>query len=146
MQYTIAIAAVCPMRADASHKSEMVSQLLLGEVGEVLDAKGDFTKIRCLYDSYEGWCANSQLATIEDAGIVKPSSFATKRNTNALLNGANIPLSLASPIFKKVIAGNYTIEFEEDTFINPRDIDNKAALIKQLAYTYLNVPYLWGGK
>ena len=147
MEYVIAIASVCPMRSEPSHKSEMVSQLLLGEAGEVLDEKNEFAKIRCLYDGYEGWCANSQVAGIEDVAAVKPYTYVTTRSANALLNGTNIPLSIATPVFAKTTAGNYIIEFEEGitTIIAPGG-DNRDIFIKQLTYRYLNTPYLWGGK
>ena len=44
MQYVVAIVAVCPLRSEASHRSEMVSQLLFSEGAEVLEAGKDFTK------------------------------------------------------------------------------------------------------
>jgi len=147
MQYVAAIASVCPMRSDASHKSEIVSQLLLGECGEVLNSKGDFIHIRCLYDGYEGWCAKSQLATIGDVAAFTPTAYIAKRNNSALLNGTNIPVSIASPVFAKAAAGNYTIEFEEGIAITTAPGDEEGnAYIKQLTYQYLNTPYLWGGK
>ena len=147
MQHVVSIAAVCPVRADASHKSEMVSQLLLGEAAEVLDDKGDFIKIRCRYDGYEGWCAKSQLAALNNIEAVTPATFIARRNGSGLLNGLNIPLSIASPVFEKAVAGNYTIEFEEavPTIVLPQNED-QAAFIKQLTYQYINTPYLWGGK
>jgi hypothetical protein len=147
MQYIVAVAAVCPMRSGASHKSEMVSQLLLGETGEVIEAKGDFTKVRCLYDGYEGWCANSQLAVIDDVDNVTPLFYVTRRNTGALVNGINTPVSLASPVFSKAIAGNYVIEFEEGFVTNSNvPAGDREAFIKQLTWQYINTPYLWGGK
>src|SRR3954447_25963138 len=66
MQFVAAIAAVCPLRSEASHRSEMVSQLLFGEGAEVLEAGKDFTKIRCLYDRYEAWVQTSQLTEVDE--------------------------------------------------------------------------------
>ncbi|HWB28079.1 MAG TPA: C40 family peptidase [Chitinophagaceae bacterium] len=147
MQYVIAIAAVVPIRSDASHKAEMVSQLLLGEAAEVFEAKADFTKIRCLYDGYEGWCANSQLAPVENIDSVKPVTYTITRSAAALLNGTNVPLSLATPVFSRIAAGNFVIEFiEENIPIGIIEEDNRDAFIKQFTYRYLNTPYLWGGK
>lgn len=147
MQYVVAICSVCAMRSDASHKSEIVSQLLLGEAGEVLGTKGDFVHIRCLYDGYEGWCAKSQLAGIDSIEAFTPSGYIAKPNNVGLLNGTNIQLSIASPVFAKAAAGNYTIEFEEGiSVITGPENDDNIAFIKQLTYQYLNTPYLWGGK
>src|SRR3569833_439985 len=101
MSYVVAIAAVCPMRSEACHRSEMVSQLLLGELGEVLQEEKDYTKLRCLYDGYEGWCASSQLAKVMDAAVFNTTTYVARRNAAGLVNGANIPLSIASPVFAK---------------------------------------------
>lgn len=145
MPYVIAIAAVCPMRAEASHKSEMVSQLLLGEAGEVLDDSGDFIHLRCLYDDYTGWCAKSQLAKTNDAAAFTAITYTSKKSDSALLNGVRMSLSIGTPVFNKATAENYTIEFEES--IAPITVgDDKAIFIKQLTYRYINTPYLWGGK
>ncbi len=146
MQYVIAVSSVCPMRADASHKSEMVSQLLLGEAGEILDDKVDFIKLRCLYDGYEGWCAKNQLAGMDDITTVTPQTYTTRRGASALLNGSRVPLSLASPVFNKATAGKYVIEFEEGFIHDAILYDDRAIFIKQLTWQYLNTPYLWGGK
>lgn len=113
----------------------------------ILDTTGDFTKVRCQYDGYEGWCANSQVTAIENIEAVKPLTCTLTKSAAALLNGTNIPLSLASPVFAKTTAGPYTIEFgEENMFMPVIEAGNRHAFIKQLTYRYLNTPYLWGGK
>jgi len=43
----------------------MTSQLLLNEVAEVIETAKDFTKVKCLYDGYEGWIANNQLGVTD---------------------------------------------------------------------------------
>lgn len=145
MPYVVSIAAVCPMRSDASHKSEMVSQLLLGECGEILTEQDDFIQVRGLYDGYEGWCAKNQLARVDSVDAFKPVTFTSKKTDSALLNGIRVSLSMASPVFGKASAANYSIEFAEN--IDPVEAgDDKAVFIKQLTYRYINTPYLWGGK
>lgn len=145
MPFVVSIAAVCPMRSDASHKSEMVSQLLQGECGEILSEQDDFIQVRCLYDGYEGWCAKSQLARVDSVDAFKPTTYTSRKADSALLNGVRVSLSIASPVFNKASAGNYTIEFAENVApIEPGD--DKAVFIKQLTYRYINTPYLWGGK
>ncbi len=61
MKYVTSSVAVAPIRKDPSHKSEMTSQLLFNEVAEVIEEEKQFAKIKCLYDDYEGWCANNQI-------------------------------------------------------------------------------------
>ncbi len=134
------------MRADASHKSEMVSQLLFGEVGEVLELSRDFTRIRCLYDGYEGWCPKNQLAVIEDKTTFETTRYITTRHGEALLNNTIIPLCLATPVFEHVHFGNYDIKFP---VVPGGQQTQPVALperIRQIAYEYIYTPYLWGGK
>lgn len=56
---------VAPIRKEPSHRSEMVSQLLLNEHAAVLETEKQFTKVRCLYDDYEGWIANNQIVSVD---------------------------------------------------------------------------------
>jgi SH3-like domain-containing protein len=42
------------VRNEPSHRSEMTSQLLFGEL-QVMEEKEEWLKVRCCYDGYEGW-------------------------------------------------------------------------------------------
>ena len=46
---------VTPVRQDPSESSEQLTQLLFGEVCEVLDCLPRWTKIRSTLDGQEGW-------------------------------------------------------------------------------------------
>ena len=48
------------MRAEASDRAEMVNQLLLGDTVEVVERQEKWSKVRCVYDGYEGWIDNKQ--------------------------------------------------------------------------------------
>ncbi len=146
MPYVVSVSAVCPMRRDASHKSEMVSQLLFGEPGEILEDGKDFTKIKCLYDDYEGWCAKSQLAETDDIIALNPVAFTKEKNATAWLNHTIVPLSLATPVFAKVSLDKYTIGFDEDVLLQEDKGETLLPSVGELAVKYLNTPYLWGGK
>ena len=65
MAFLICMVPVCPIRAEAAHRSEQVSQLLFGERCEVLERAKDFVRVRVLYDNYVGWCQASQLEQTE---------------------------------------------------------------------------------
>src|ERR1700730_3942762 len=77
-------AAVCcvpvsPLRAEPSHKSEMVSQQLFGECCEVLEYRTDhWTRIRCQYDAYEGWCQESHITEIDYEQYALPEKKLTQ--------------------------------------------------------------------
>ncbi len=43
---------MAPLRAEAAHKSEMISQLLLAEAGLILEESKDFIKLQGVHDGY----------------------------------------------------------------------------------------------
>ncbi len=55
MSYGVCILSVVPLRAEASERSEMVSQLLFGDSYEVLEAEGNWLKIKTSDCGYEGF-------------------------------------------------------------------------------------------
>ena len=52
--------SIVPCRAEDSDKSEMVTQLLFGELYEVLEEGEKFVKIKTHYDLYECWICITQ--------------------------------------------------------------------------------------
>jgi cell wall-associated NlpC family hydrolase len=48
---------VAPLRSEPGHGSEQVSQLLMGESFEIeeRDSTGEWIRVRCLADGYQGW-------------------------------------------------------------------------------------------
>ncbi len=145
MPYVVAVTAVCPMRGNASHASEMVSQLLFGEVGEVLEDTADFTRIKCLYDGYEGWCAKTQLATVNDTTKFEPIGFIDGWQAQALLNNTTIHVTIGTPVFADASADKYSIVFPASAVAQTQHASTQLHLA-HIANLYLNTPYLWGGK
>ncbi|MBK7956703.1 MAG: hypothetical protein IPK03_00385 [Bacteroidetes bacterium] len=56
--------SVVPIRADFSHKTEQVSQLLYGEIVEIMVVKKEWTMVRNEFDSYEGWVSTSHITKL----------------------------------------------------------------------------------
>ena len=56
-----------PLRYEATDKSEMVSQVLYGELFKVLEQRKKWSRIRLAYDNYEGWIDNKQYLEITEA-------------------------------------------------------------------------------
>ncbi len=147
MAFVVCIVAVCPLRSEASHRSEMVSQLLFGEAAEVIETAKDFIHIRCLYDDYVGWAQKSGLVEVdEETALRKPVSFTFKRNTTVLINGSEMYVPIATPMFAGSTLGNYTIEYKEEETLLFEPSFFTDEVIKMAALLYENVPYLWGGK
>ena len=70
--FAICNLSLVPVRREPSDKSEMVSQLLFGEMVEIINKQENWRKITMLYDGYTGWIdkkqyqANNRIAGEED--------------------------------------------------------------------------------
>lgn len=151
MTYGICNLNNIPLRATHSDAAEMISQVLFGEVFEIIGKKDNWLQIQLSYDGYQGWIdgkqqvkitedifeglQNSQQALVAD--IVNFASF----NKSDLLT---LSLGATLPHFK---APNFTINKISYTYEGSvyQKKYSKESLIEN-AYLYLNTPYLWGGK
>jgi hypothetical protein len=55
MSFVIARSAIAPVFAQPSLRAEQSSQLVLGETGLVQESSGEWRRIRCDHDGYQGW-------------------------------------------------------------------------------------------
>lgn len=155
MAFVVAIVAVAPLRSEAAHRSEMVSQLLFGETAEIIEGgqllqTGSFTKIKCSNDGYEGWCQSAQLAIIPDEMMMRKSNAIMPDYSNSLLlNGAKmqVPFGASLSLFQtqQLSLPGLTFQYEGNFFI-PGVIPFTPESVKQVAALFMNTPYLWGGR
>lgn len=142
MPFLICTVPVCPIRSEPFHRSEQISQLLFGEVCEVLDTAPDFSRVRCLYDDYEGWCQTSQLLSINENSIKEKSILTTGWITEITFNSRPMRVPLGSSIG---VPGIDQSPLSESTWKEGEQPPNDE-LVKRFALLYLNTPYLWGGR
>jgi hypothetical protein len=145
--------SVVPVRADASDKSELVTQLLFGEHYEVLQLSKDrkWLQIRNHFDTYEGWIDSKQHHSItkEHFDYINRADFkiTTDVTTSILYNKNPIPIVMGSII---PITGSELFKMEEQFAFNgeSKSLGQKRAsdFLRQTAQKYLNAPYLWGGR
>lgn len=147
MTHVACIVAAAPVRAAASHRSEMVNQLLLGEFAQVIENTKDFTKIRGLYDGYEGWIQSSQLCEIDAATAAsQPIRYTTSVTDVMEMNGVLVRLSFATPVYAEAKQlAKYTFSYMGSNGSMPPFTFNPDTLAAN-ARAYLNTPYLWGGR
>ncbi|KAF0241936.1 MAG: hypothetical protein FD136_1112 [Chitinophagaceae bacterium] len=150
MGYVVGITGSAPMRAEPSHRTEIVSSLLFGEVAEIIDGTNDFTKIRTVYDGYEGWCQSTQLVGISNEQAAAAGKELVAEFTNLVeINGTemHVPFGSSLGLFNQNNA-----QWGKFKLVNKGEVAKpNAALftedyIKHIAQTYLNTPYLWGGR
>ena len=151
MDYAVVAVPAAPVRREASHRKEMVNQLLFGETVKVLKTKGDlWVKIRSLHDGYEGWMTNTMLKEMDEAAANTMSAFATTDILCSVKVGdkkMNIPFGSSLPFFEngKGMLGKNEFEFAGSNCKRDEQAPG-AELLQQLTLPWLNAPYLWGGR
>ena len=90
---------VAPMRKEAAHRSEMVSQLLFGERVQLIESSGDFVLVKNEYDAYTGWCQRSQLTELAgDFPVEEPELLTSTYINEGMLRDTAIHLPMGVPI------------------------------------------------
>jgi cell wall-associated NlpC family hydrolase len=149
LDYGVCCVPVAPMRAAASHRAEMVSQLLFGEQCRITEVAADnWIKIKGDYDGYEGWCQNYQVHEL--ANRLPPSAGLTDSwQTSISFNGAemHLPFGSSIPGLNSGVAdwNGFIIQYDGNLAVPSRDALTETAL-SALAFRYLNTAYLWGGR
>jgi cell wall-associated NlpC family hydrolase len=152
MQKAICLLAVIPMRKEASHRSEMVSQVLFGEYVEMKEEKEDFVLVRCDYDGYEGWVQKKQLMPVKENDWLTTNNYTTAFVTTIAVNNGLLQIPYSSPVYNgnelSFTIGKNKIEYLtkpiEVRSIGPLQLN--AQMLVAVYQPFLNVPYLWGGK
>jgi len=152
MIFSICSLSVVPVRAGRKYKSEMVTQLLFGEVVECWEKNGDWTKIRCVWDNQIGWVPTNQLTPVtEEEANRYQSNFACcmELAQPAIATDHFLPLTMGAslPSFDGMrfeIAGtSYSFSGQ---VITPQNIQTSIDLLIKLARKYLYAPELEGGR
>ncbi|MDG1715439.1 C40 family peptidase [Lacinutrix sp.] len=144
MQYGICNLSIVPLRLEASDTSEMVSQVLYGDVFKIIEMRKSWCKIRLAFDKYEGWIDTKQYFEIskemyDDLRHEKPK---LSSDLIEFIQDKNQQL-YAIPLGSQ-LNGLSILEHHFDGLIT-QDKKPKNQLVTT-AFNYLNSPYLWGGK
>jgi len=146
MPFLVCVVPVSPIRAEASHRSEQVSQLLFGEWCEEQERVKDFVKVRVLYDGYEGWCQENQLQeTTEEAELSKSTLLAGDWVNRIVVNEKVMHIPFGSVIPGNDFTANTKVEYKGATIDVAKNGMTEETLQK-LSLIFLNTSYLWGGR
>jgi len=148
MEHAACIVPAAPIRKKASHKVEMVNQLLFGETMRILTRKNNWLKVQSLQDNYEGWIRNNLITGIEEGFL--NNSFVAGQLINAITvkdMKMHVPAGSTLPGFANNTGkiGNLIYEFKGFSF-NRNEIKPNEEIVRQLTMQWLNAPYLWGGR
>lgn len=151
MEYMVCCVSVSPLKANPSHKAEMVSQQLFGEKSYLIERGEDhWIKIKLKYDGYEGWVQQSHLVSIDEEQYTKTDKELTADWVDEIdYNGhlMKVPMGSSLSAFQNGTAfwRKNAVQFKGKIW-NPEEIKINPKLIKQIAFKFLNTSYLWGGK
>lgn len=136
--------SISPIRKEAKDQSEMVSQLLFGELIEVLEQQKQWLKIRTLRDGYEGFIDEKHVEklTEKEARRWQEGLFVLSDRERTIKSSKGIQ-RICRGSFVNRVKGEFLIGNDQYHFI---DSPSKEMDIFEIAEDYLNTPYLWGGK
>jgi hypothetical protein len=144
MQYGICQLSIVSLRFEPSDKSELVSQVLYGEVFKVIDQRKKWSKIRLAFDAYEGWIDNKQYVFIEKDDYNEIANSKPILSTDLVEFIVDHSKQLYAIPIGSSLNGlallNHAYDGNTTSTVNPKSNLIKTALL------YLNAPYLWGGK
>lgn len=143
MQYAICNLGIVPLRIEPDHTSQMLSQLLYGEVFQILEERAQWSRIRTAFDSLEAWIGKKQFQKISEEEFERVT--------------AEDP-QLCADLVEFVSSGEQLIPIPMGAELNGAGLmqhthsgsitSGKKAKenLLETAFLYLNAPYLWGGK
>ncbi|HRI26228.1 MAG TPA: C40 family peptidase [Ferruginibacter sp.] len=151
MSYAACCVPVAPVRLEPDHRSEMVSQLIFGECCIItIVEKNGWVKVVNKLDAYTGWCQQSHFQEIDDTQYYLEETDLTSEWAGQVdYNGHPmwVPLGSSLTAMKNgnVFWRRNTVHYPGKVW-SPATAKRDAKSIKQLAYKFLNSPYLWGGR
>lgn len=141
--------AIVSLRLEPSDKSEQVSQLLFGEHFKILEQNPKWIHIELAYDGYKGWIDSKQFQQISEEEYNLLNNLPQVLSAD-LIEYISTPTNQLIPIpigSSLSFIDNETINISKFSFdgIKVCGVKDKSKLI-EIAFIYLNAPYLWGGK
>jgi gamma-D-glutamyl-L-lysine dipeptidyl-peptidase len=154
MDSGICLLSIVPMRAEPSERSEMVNQLLFGDLVTIHRSESDWLQVTGEFDDYQGWVDCKQLRKISsgeferlkglEEGIVSGLTGEIKNITDQ----GSLMVTAGSSI-RGMLNGRFEIDglsfgYSGSLFTN-NERPNPVTVIEN-ARSFLGAPYLWGGR
>ncbi len=141
------------LRSRTSHRSELLSQILFGELVEIQELKGKkWVKVRCLIDNTIGWVESAQLTAItheECEGYNQDFSFVLDSFHSIIADDHHLKIPLGSrlPAFDGLKFDFNKTEYRcSGQVVNAANLKSDRKSLIRIAKRYLNVPHFYGGR
>jgi hypothetical protein len=152
LSYASCSVSVAPLRAEASHRSEQVSQLLFGERVEILElqAVSEWVRLRCAWDGYEAWCKSGQLQPISLKDFRRqPRVITAGHGCRLLMEPGELQLPQGAEL-TRMKGSVVPVMHAGGRFRGKKLPLNEAtpdvSVLIEAARGYLHAPYQWGGR
>ena len=150
----VARSAIAPLQASASLRAEQVSQLVLGETARILEGAGEWRRVRCHHDGYEGWVHTGYLLELDEAGASRWRAEAAGWSLGATLRRGDLTRRLPLRARVKAEDGAARLPDGERWRIEGGEIRPSAEVCRAARATaperwalehFAGSPYEWGG-
>ena len=153
MDHGVAHLSLIPCRLEGNDRSEMVNQLVFGDLYRVLESHDKWLRISTEYDKYEAWIDRKQHLAISQPQFEQLAkanlSYSVELVHSAISTKHHLPLVLGSTL-SDFDGLNFTFLSDKWVFngqaFDPKHNKVEPNLSVKLALKYINAPYLWGGK
>lgn len=128
------------LMVEPNHRAELHSQLMFGDKVTVLnEISGNWQKVCCVFDGYEGWVLLSQLSSISDEQFIqKPTGIIGFDSNKALYNNADIIVFPGTYVYgEDKNISRIASSFKDYPFNNETQLN--------ILSHFLQTPYMWGG-
>ncbi|MGY4536865.1 hypothetical protein ACVW0P_001279 [Mucilaginibacter sp. UYNi724] len=148
MEYGICNLAIVPLRAEPNDRSEMVSQVLFGEAFEILEWKDKWVQITTAYDNYTGWIDRLQFVMLAHLAYKRllqtppPVTFGAVTQAWKIIDNTVVHLPAGASLAFLEGTTSYIGNQKFEIIGTIGDTNS----ILNIAQTFLNAPYLWGGR
>jgi len=151
MKFGFAKLSIIPVRAEAREQSEMVSQIIHGEIFTVLAEKKNWLQIQIETDDYEGWIDKNMFFEISESQfkLIQHSPKTVNKSLICSLSSETEQIHLTRGCtFYSVENQQAWISDQSYKIENLETVsgENLRTEMIETAKSYLSSPYLWGGK
>ena len=129
---------IVPVRIKNNAKSEMISQLFFGEIIKIIKKEIKWSYVTSNIDNYSGWIRNHHyelLKTDEYLSLSNNKNMFAKHELIIKKKNYEITIPTGS-LLSSLSFLKYSIKSQH----------NKPKKLKEIIYSFMNTPYLWGGK
>lgn len=144
MSHGIANLSIISLRSEPIEISELISQVLYGEVFKILEKRKKWSKIRLEFDRCEGWIDNNQFLEISESDYNQISEFPNRLSADLIEFIEDSDNQLLTIPLGSTLSG---LDFMGHHFDgNSVDFKQSKSNLIETAFLYRNAPFLWGGK